>query len=172
MCELASQILGKKFTEDMITTSDIYNHLPVAIHKEFTEKWGQEGFCTAINVYNGAYEGITLLRQLAYVHFVTAPAVESKTWVYERGQWLKRIFNADPINDVSHTKRKEFVHGDMLIDDTGEIVTKWCEEHPNGIGVIWAHKRNERYEDVSFRRQHRYIRTNDWNHVCNLIHLL
>jgi len=57
--------------------------------------------------------------------FCTAPWEGCKTWEHIRRNWLKKHFNAKGKEDIIITAAKEFVYGDIFIDDKPENVLKW-----------------------------------------------
>lgn len=63
-------------------------------------------------------EGHTIL-------FCTAPWEGCKDWDNVRRDWLKKHFNAKGREDVVITSAKEFVWGDVFVDDKPANIIKW-----------------------------------------------
>lgn len=91
--------------------------------------WDSAGFCSSIPAYEGAVDQVKQLAEAFDVYFVTSPMVTSKTWVYERSQWLVRHFGPELGKRVVHTHYKELVAGSALIDDKPQHVVDWHYEH-------------------------------------------
>lgn len=105
--------------------------------------WHAEGWVGRIPTYDGSVEAVNSARRLGYdVHFVTSVGfVTHRTWHRERVEWLTNWFRADPA-DVTFTSKKEFVRGDIFVDDKAGVPQEWARMNPDGIGVIWDHPYN------------------------------
>lgn len=65
----------------------------------------------------------------------------------EKFEWIQ---NHLPVwgRQVIITGNKEHVDGDIFIDDTPSQIIKWCDVHPNGIGVLIDQPWNSRWIDL------------------------
>lgn len=59
------------------------------------------------------------------VLFCTSPWTNCKVWDNIRRKWLKENFDALGREDIIITAAKEFVYGDIFIDDKPSTVKKW-----------------------------------------------
>ncbi len=124
VCREASTILDRRVDSSEITqwnlraalnlTSKQIKALYSAIHRK--------DFCLSLEPLPGAVTAVKKLRSLAFVSFVTSPWDTSSYWMWERAQWLRTFFEADPI-DIVHTHKKWCVNGDVIIDDRPSNVT-------------------------------------------------
>lgn len=80
-------------------------------------------------VYDGAFDGVTQLKGLGRVVFVTAPYWSNKNWIPDRMIWLEKLFDAKK-TDVVFTSDKSTFNGDLLIDDAPKHLERWV----NGTG--------------------------------------
>lgn len=93
-----------------------------------------EGFCSKLEVYKGAKEGVAKLRELGRVYAVTSPW-HSKTWCYEREWWLRAHFSMHN-QDIIHAREKHLVRGDMLIEDHPFKLAMWQRVNQEGLALL------------------------------------
>lgn len=96
------------------------------------------GVAQKFEVLPGALEAVARLREIAQVVFVTSAgdtALSSPTWCYDRMVWCRANFGNVPVV-LAH--EKEFVAGDVLVDDKPKNVKAWKEEYPDKIAVLWG----------------------------------
>lgn len=103
--------------------------------------WNREGFCTNLKPYPSAVAGVLKLVEVADVTFVTSPMVTSRHWVYERSEWLKHHFG-DLGKRVIHTHHKEFICGDIFIDDKPQHVRDWDRLRYPSTAALWLRPYN------------------------------
>lgn len=96
------------------------------------------GFCDKIAVLPGAQGAMERLQSLGDVFVVTSPMATAPTWMYERENWLQRLFDI-PRDHVIHAGKKYLVHGDVLIDDKPSHVRAWHTKwsRTGGYGILW-----------------------------------
>lgn len=80
-------------------------------------------FCRGLRAYDGAVRFIERLQDLGEVVAVTSPLLHCPTWEFERRLWLPEELGFR--GDVISTGRKDLVHGDVLIEDSVDNLTKW-----------------------------------------------
>lgn len=102
-----------------------------------------------------AVETIKSLSKFCNVYFITKP-IYTKTWDYDRRNWLKDKFGDDftNIQDVQFMAHKWLTYGDIFIDDRADNINPWVEHHPKGYGIIW---------DTNLQKS-----KEGWNYVLNL----
>lgn len=130
------------------------------LHFEMKRRWSEPGFCAAIPPYDGAVEGVELLRERADVYAVTAPMCSSLTWQGERMEWLVGHFDFRRDHVIS-TAAKYLVRGDVLVDDKPSTVDAWAAAHPQGCGVVWAQPYNAEWSNGH--------RTNNWTQLIEIV---
>lgn len=101
-----------------------------------------EGWCRSLPAYAGAKEGVARLREFAHVSPVTAHFFTSKSWVWERDEWIVEHLGI-PKTDVHHTHSKFRVDGDALVDDKTSHLSAWKRRHPKGHAVLFKRRYNE-----------------------------
>jgi 5'(3')-deoxyribonucleotidase len=115
-----------------------YGQLFELYPEEFRHKIEQivssEGFCSKLEVYKGAKDGVAKLRELGRVYAVTSPW-HSKTWCFERAWWLKAHFGMKDW-DVIHAREKHLVRGDMLVEDHPVKLAMWQGVNQEGLALL------------------------------------
>jgi 5'(3')-deoxyribonucleotidase len=103
----------------------------------------------------GAIRGVTELANHANVFFVTSPTRRSRTWQYDRAEWLNKYYGEDLGGKVVSTKHKYKIVGDVLVDDKPDHLVAWHEAMADykdiTLPVCWAYPHNLEYEDKFFR---------------------
>lgn len=147
-------VTGTMVLPHELTDWDYMSYLPGAKEKkQLIEAYSHApGFCHNLPEYPGAVAAIKRIMTVAEVVFVTSP-LDSRYWAREREQWLEQRFG--PCKIVS-TKHKEFVKGDLLVDDRPANVRNWLAEWPSGKGIVFAQPYN------SGTTLHR---TDDWQEI-------
>ena len=118
-------------------------------------KMSEPGVACDLEPLPGAIEGVKKIAKIADVYFVTAQVERSRTWVYDRENWLIKHFGQELGSKVVNTHYKYLVKGDMLIDDKEYNMKAWKKAFPGGIGVLWDHPHNQNYNTVG-------VRMSDW----------
>lgn len=78
------------------------------------------------------------------VKWVTAPYYSSKTWCFDRLEWLRNIYGAVAA-DVYFAEDKSLVFGDVFVDDKIENVIAWSKQWKDGTAVLFAQPWNASY---------------------------
>jgi 5'(3')-deoxyribonucleotidase len=121
----------------------------------------QPGWCTALEPKPGAQTAIEKLRQVVDVYVVTSPFPAGPTWAHERDVWLKRHFDFEP-EEIVYARSKFVVRGDALLEDNPHNLTRWLDENPNGLGMLW-HLPN------TSKLAHGGVRVRSWDEVLYLV---
>jgi len=156
------RILGRKAVDEDFLRWDVTWCLKDDLQREeFGRAVDSPGFCAGLPVIPGSRDGVDSLRLDGHeVVFVTSHRMTSKTWVHERDRWLMEHFAADQ-RDIVHCHRKEFVRGNVLVDDRPKNVEVWGLHHPDGAAILWDQPYN-RYAEL----EHPGIRrTASWDDV-------
>ncbi len=163
MVQTLDTLFGIKIENDHVKEYDFNKLVPEGKADQFWAFIAAEGFHDILKPYPGAEEGILALQEVADVHIVTSPLWSSKTWVWERNQWLYRHFKITQ-KKIHHTHAKEAFFGKMLVDDKPQAIEDWRVEHPNGIAVLWSQPYNAHCTDM--------LRLNAWPEVVRLVKML
>lgn len=133
---------GRSWTTMDLMSWEIFDHPELLSFKERGyEQWRTQGFCGTLQPYQGAQAAVASMQEVADVYILTSP-MDSLYWVHERDAWLKQHFGINRKN-IIHTSAKYVCSGDVLVDDRHDNIVQWLEHHPEGLGVLWAHKYND-----------------------------
>lgn len=147
--------LGIQRTREDVREFDIGAALKLAEFQRLLLEaaWSRPGWCSSLPAYEGAREGVEMLRSIGEVYAVTSPMWSCRTWESERRSWLieQMGFRA---REVISAHAKHLIHGDVLVDDKPEHLEAW----KHGRAVCWAQVYNEGYAG---------LRTNDWQAVAD-----
>lgn len=83
------------------------------------------GFCSTLEVVEGAGEAIESLSKKYEVVFITKPFKASETWVYDRYHWILKHFGKTLADSAVFTASKHLVDVDYFIDDRVDTVDSW-----------------------------------------------
>jgi len=103
----------------------------------------QEGWCRSLPAYEYAKECVAEISKRADVVPVTSHYLDSKTWVWERDEWIVEHLGI-PKTNVIHTHRKFQVDGDVLIDDKPSHLRMWWDRRPAKRAVLFERRYNVR----------------------------
>lgn len=123
--------LSWKATEENITTYNFGECLSPEDAGIFEATMAEPGFAASLPWYEGAKDMLAQMHKEGDVVILTKPFHKSKTWVYDRNQWLKGY-----ADKIIHTGHKEYVSGDVLIEDSVENARKWQAAHPRGQVIL------------------------------------
>jgi 5'(3')-deoxyribonucleotidase len=118
-----------------------------------------EGFCLKLRPLPGAKQLMKVLEERYEVFIVTSPFL-AREWVYERTRWLEGHFNI-PADRIVHTKSKEVVYGEALIDDSGKNLRTWAKAWPDKLPILYDALYNQ--GDTEFQR------AKDWQDVVRFL---
>ncbi len=122
----------------------------------------EPGFVRGLSSLPGTYEGVAALEKAGHdLVFVTSPWRGHPTWAHERDQWITERW---PDAKIVSTNQKQFIKGDVLIDDKPEHVERWCEEHVAGFGLVWDAPYNRERDTGDYR-------VTNWSDVLECIEL-
>ncbi len=135
--EVIRRLYGRIITEADYpgTMWDLFQIFPKEQVTEIFAECEKLGFCRGIPVLPGSVEAVVELRRHVELFAVTSH-FNSRTWVYERDQWLKEHFGFDR-SHIVHTSAKYLVKVDVFLDDNPSHVRTWKAEHPNGLAMLW-----------------------------------
>jgi len=136
---LVGEMTGKTFTAADVKTWEIFESLQVEpdVRERVYRVMRASGGCSRIVPYEGAAEGLGLLRQVADVVFVTSPFKDAPSWTWEREQWLEKHFGVDR-RLVIHARDKSHVCGDGILDDNPEHLGMWGKAWPGRLRMHWT----------------------------------
>lgn len=121
-------ILGKGLTPEDIVDFD-FKRCPklsqVDLHSIHVASH-TKGFVQSLDVYEGAREFLTLLRNIDRVVCLTTPTATSKYGMYERAEWLREELGFEDRDIVQcHDKTLCDGEGGVLIDDSINNCVIW-----------------------------------------------
>lgn len=141
---VVERVTGAPLPVDALEEWDIFRSYPKEVQNEIYGACKTEGWCLALEPYQGAVDFVRRLDEVADVYFVTSP-MGGPHWAYEREQWLKKHFGTHHHKVVS-TNAKYLCVGDVFVDDKFSHVEKWSKFHRPGIGVLWTQPYNLKEE--------------------------
>lgn len=145
--DLIEKHSGDRHTHEEVTHWDIFNILGKPHLKPLMKDAAAKGgWCLGFPMYPGAQDFVQRLETLGEVVIVTSP-MTTPFWAYERTVWLEQHFKI-PKGRIVHTEGKQYVRGDVLIDDADENCVRWHEEYPEALTLLWDAPYN-RTVDVS-----------------------
>ena len=156
------QISGVRRSKSSITEWDFIRNV-VRTDREYVELHHRiigSGFCASLRPISGAVDAVRLLQQFADVYVVTAPHLDSSTWVNERLQWLALHFGVPPSN-VILASTKSLIDGDVFVDDHEGHVTAWQAERPAKKAILFA---------APFNKDSELPRARSWAQLVQTIH--
>lgn len=166
-CEAISKVLGRPWTLERDRPRDTFDMFGDLSEEDYTAVFKimhAEGWCSAIEPYSGAREGVQRIKGLCdEVLVVTTPQL-SPTWTYERTLWLGQHFGFLP-REVTYTMTKYICGGDFFLDDHPNHVKSWQEEHPKGHAMLWTSAHNR------YIKGHDHYRVDSWDTVLERITL-
>lgn len=134
---------GLKFDRESCPAYSWRDHIEGEVFDKCEKVAREPGFCARILPYDGALEAVQRLREFANVHVVTSP-LDSIYWVHERSQWLEAFgFERD---DITFTRAKHRVHGDVLIEDWPGHLVKWSAGKPNTHSYLVDRRYNRTFQ--------------------------
>lgn len=155
---------GHRHTHEEVTHWDLFTVLGKANLKPLMkETAAKSGWCLGFPMYEGAQDFVKGLEKLGDVVIVTSP-MTTPYWAYERTVWLEQHFNI-PKGRIVHTEGKQYVRGDVLIDDADENCLKWHEEYPTALTLLWdaPYNRNVSLHGTGIKR------VKGWSEALGLI---
>jgi 5'(3')-deoxyribonucleotidase len=126
--------INKYKTYDQIHSWDIFEGNQ-EVENLFKETYASKpGFCYGLKPLPGAVEFIRAARENYDIAIVTTP-YDVPHWCNERQSWLTDILGLSR-STITFTHHKQFVSGDIFIEDKAENIAKWHDFWPNQLAVI------------------------------------
>lgn len=94
-----------------------------------------------------------LRKQNFHIRFLTSPWKGCDTWIDARTKWLEKHFDT-PFEDVTISREKYNVHGEMFIDDKREHLEKWV--------AYWSKITKKDYKKRAFLCETSWNKKDDW----------
>ena len=147
-CDLVGELLkrlnkrlGTMFKHDHITEWDFFSEDSEVFTEDemlnIRDIMKEEGLVNESPLILGAKETLEKLKARGHeIVFLTAPWKHSKTWCFDRIQWIEREFGHISKN-IIFAWNKECIPGDILIDDNPEFVMKWLNSNPNSQAYLF-----------------------------------
>lgn len=114
---------------------DFFSIMSQEEKKEIRKIMESQGFCYNLPFVRGAKEAVEELREMGQVLAVTSPLM-APYWGVERTFWLKDKLGFQR-DEIIQTSGKQWVPGDIFIDDKLENLEKWKTHWPDGLTVLW-----------------------------------
>lgn len=92
------------------------------------------GYCYNLKPLPGAIEFVRAAREKYDVAIVTTP-YDVPHWYDERKDWLVDVLGISR-SAITFTHHKQYVDGDVFVDDKVENVLKWHERWPEHLAVV------------------------------------
>lgn len=142
--DLAQELTGVIRWPCDVTSWDLFGHLGLSAKDKARVYQGvaQPGFCESIPVMPGAVDFVHALAEKHDVVFVTSPWLSAPTWTFERHNWLRRHFG-QAAERIIHTQYKQYVRGDVLVDDRASNVRSWQQANETGMGLLFNQPHNQ-----------------------------
>jgi 5'(3')-deoxyribonucleotidase len=150
---------GPERRHENVVQWDILDVVPPEFKEGLNQQWHSKGWCQTIPELPGAGRAVRELQSVADLHILTA-AFPAPYWHHERLEWLYHRVGVKG-RDVTFSCRKEFVYGDVFVDDKTEHVVAWAERHPTGRAFLWAQPWNNECAPVP----ENVTRTRSWDLV-------
>jgi 5'(3')-deoxyribonucleotidase len=112
----------------------------------------RETFWNKMPIKKGAKEAIQKFRSKGHiVLFVTKPWYKCLGWVPTRLEFLQKHFGATE-DHVIFTNCKEYVMGDVFIDDSSIHLERWAKVNSNKKTFVFDAPYNKEYQQVNNQR--------------------
>ena len=125
-------------------------------------EFNKAGFCSTLEVYDGAQEAVKILQDKTELFFVTSPMLSNPTWMPDRVEWLERHFGIDH-KHVVFANKKYIISGDFMVDDSPKNINDWLFYNPDSCGLLWDRPYN-RTPDAD-----KLIRVSKWDEIIQMI---
>ncbi len=114
--------------------------------KLLNEILASDGFFRELSPMLGAKEHFSKLIADGHdVKILTQPSRKSPTCVWDKRMWMEQYFPGFPTHKMFFAHEKNFVEGDVFIDDNSEHLASWKLRHPKGITVTLDYAYNRDY---------------------------
>lgn len=120
--------LRKTLKKENIKDYWAQGQLPAQHQKIIQKLVARSDFWASIPEIPDAVSSINALKEAgAKIKFVTSPTLICRDWERTRLEWLQKRFDWVNIDDLIVCSCKEYIDGDIFIDDYREHVDKWNE---------------------------------------------
>lgn len=166
--DLIEHHTGDRHTHEEVTHWDLFTILGKPhLKKAMKERAGSGGWCSEFLTYAGAQDAVKELEKTCEIVIVTSP-MSVPNWAYERELWLTKHFGI-PKGRIVQTEGKQYVAGNILIDDADENCIKWADEYPNSVSLLWDAPYNR---SVDLGNRSNLFRVSSWEEVKEHVRLL
>ena len=147
---------GTNYTKEDITEWDLANVFP---DKNMRKYFDEEGFFYSLEPLEGAIEYTKKLSDEGYELMVlTASPING---FKDKALWLKKYFPHIPEKNLILAWKKEFIKGDIMLDDGVHNISESICMTPVIFNQPWN-------EDV----RNNYLRVSSWEEFYDLVHKL
>ena len=163
MLALASTLSGREWTDNDITSYDMFSVIPREYEAQCFAACKEAGHCASLQPYPGAIEAVAELRKLVDLKVVTSP-IHGPHWYFERVEWCMLHLGCSP-GDVVFRTDKQYEDGDILLDDNAEHVNGWAARRPLNIALLFDRPWNRGAHFI----HNNICRVQDWNEVLTTV---
>lgn len=137
-------VYNKRFPDDELTLEDInceLEQLGPERASRLIDLFNEPGWFTNLRPLPGAINIVSHYASAGYsILICTAPARTANDHINgnsaaEKFEWIQKHLPAWG-HQIVITRNKEHIDGDIFVDDTPSQIIKWCNTHPDGIGVL------------------------------------
>ncbi len=126
--------VGKPKRYDQVLRWDIFEG-DSELEDDFKEAIASKpGFCYGLKPLPGAIEFFRAARDKYELAIVTTP-YDVPYWYNERKDWLVDVLGVAR-SAITFTHHKQFIEGDVLVEDKIENILKWHERYPEHLAVV------------------------------------
>ena len=149
-------VYNERFPDDQLTLEDInceLEQLGPERASRLIDLFNEPGWFTNLRPLPGTINIVSHYASAGYpILICTAPARMANGHINgnsaaEKYEWIQKHLPAWGYQIVI-TRDKEHIDGDIFVDDTPSQIIKWCDTHPDGIGVLVDQPWNSRWIDL------------------------
>jgi 5'(3')-deoxyribonucleotidase len=156
--QVMEEVSGQPLHPEALNDWNLFRNYDGKTRNKFYEVFHSKGWCLNLKPYEGALEGVNLLRTEADVYFVTSP-MHGPYWAYERACWLQKYFDAK-LDHIIQTNAKHVCTGRTLVDDKPDHAENWQRANPKSVAILWDRQYNQ--------RSNHYPRGDSWEWVLEV----
>lgn len=134
--DIIEDLTGTRYKPSDFEIWDMFETFSDAVKKRIFKRIDKRGWCLNLKPFPEAQAAIAEIRSMGVEVFALTSPHHSKSWYYERVEWLKKHY-AMPKSHVIQTPAKFLVRGDAFLDDNPSHVEKWRAEHPDKTAMLW-----------------------------------
>jgi 5'(3')-deoxyribonucleotidase len=126
--------VGKPKHYDQLTRWDVFDG-DLELEDQFKERYASKlGFCFNLKPLPGAIEFVRAARDKYDIAIVTTP-YDVPHWYNERRDWLVSTLGIAR-SAITFTHHKQFIEGDVLVEDKIENIVNWHNHWPEHLAVV------------------------------------